>query len=521
MKSTFSSFNAAVSGLFASQRALDIIGHNIANQNTQGYTRQRSTQTTSNPISINGSWLGTGVKMEHIKQIRDELLDIKYRAEMEKKGYWSEKHISLGQIEDIFGEPKGNGIAKALNDFFVSMDSVIKNSEDPTSKANFIQTALTFTRHLNRIEQNFEQMIRDTDEEINGLVVQINNKASQIASLNKNILEAESDGAMANDLRDKRNLLLDELSEIAGIKVNKTVFKNQIGQNVEKIQVELDGTVIVNHDESLEIKAYQNSEHPLYTASQKYNNPASDDLKNVKVTKLEWADKRTLNMNTVGGRLGSMLQQRDSFGDPSMGNIIKGIPYYVRTLNEFAKSFATAVNDVHKKGIDSAGDKGLDFFTISGTSKQIDSRNITVNSDIVNSINKLAIGVSKSESDTKNFQALYDIRNGEIKLSINQNINGHFKTLDLGKGNPEDIIKSMITSVLGVDAKEAKDTYKNQVTQTLEIDMRRMSVSGVSENEELTNMVKYQHAYNASARMITTVDEMIDVIINRMGRVGL
>ena len=96
MKSTFSSFNAAVSGLFASQRALDIIGHNIANQNTQGYTRQRSTQTTSNPISINGSWLGTGVKMEHIKQIRDELLDIKYRAEMEKKGYWSEKHISLG-----------------------------------------------------------------------------------------------------------------------------------------------------------------------------------------------------------------------------------------------------------------------------------------------------------------------------------------------------------------------------------------------------------------------------------------
>ena len=106
-------------------------------------------------------------------------------------------------------------------------------------------------------------------------------------------------------------------------------------------------------------------------------------------------------------------------------------------------------------------------------------------------------------------------------MTIKQNVNGKFKTLDLGKGNPEDIIKSMITSVLGVDAKEAKDTYSSQTTLALQADMNRMSVSGVSENEELTNMVKYQHAYNASARMITTIDEMIDVIINRMGRVGL
>ena len=128
---------------------------------------------------------------------------------------------------------------------------------------------------------------------------------------------------------------------------------------------------------------------------------------------------------------------------------------------------------------------------------------------------------NSSESNTKNFQDLFDIRNGELRLTIKQNVNGKFKTLDLGKGNPEDIIKSMITSVLGVDAKEAKDTYSSQTTLALQADMNRMSVSGVSENEELTNMVKYQHAYNASARMITTIDEMIDVIINRMGRVGL
>lgn len=522
MRSTFSGFNAAVSGLFAAQRALDITGHNIANQNTPGYSRQRSNQVSADPVSIeNGKWLGTGVKMEHIVQIRDELLDIKYRSELEKRGYWAEKNVSLRQVEDIFGEPKGNGVSKALNDFFVSMDAVIKNSEDPTAKANFIQTGLTFTRYVNRIEKDFEQMINDTDDEINALVIQINTKTKQVAELNKNILEAESQGGMANDLRDKRNILIDELSEMVGVKVNKVIFKNQLGQNVEKIQLEIDGNIVVNHDDFMEIKTEGNKNHPLYEASQKYNKPKSDDLKNVKITHIKWQNQEMINMNSIGGRLGSMLQQRDSFGDPAMNNVIKGVPYYVRALNEFVKSFAMAANEIHKKGVDHFGQKGEDLFTISGISEQIDARNITINPDIVNSVNRLAIGKSKNESDTRNFQELYDLRNGEIRLSINQNIKGISKILDLGKGNPEDIIKSMITSVLGVDAKEAKDTYKAQIVQVLEIDTRRMSVSGVSENEELTNMVKYQHAYNASARMITTVDEMIDVIINRMGRVGL
>lgn len=522
MRSTFSGFNTATSGLFAAQRSLDVIGHNIANENTPGYSRQRATQVTANPTKVdNGKWLGTGVTLQQIKQVRDELLDIKYRSELTKKGYWSEKNLSLRQIEDIFGEPNGNGVTKALNEFFSSMDSVIKHSDDPTAKANFIQTGLTFTRYVNRAIYSFEQQISDIDEEIRGIVAQINSKTSQIASLNKNILEAESDGGMANDLRDKRNMLLDELSEMANVRVNRSVFTNKAGDKIEKLQIEIDGNLIVDHDKSVDITATNNQLHPLYKASQEYNIPKSEDLKNVKITELTWPDHRKLDMNTIGGRLGSMLQQRDSFGDPSMGNDIKGVPYYVRALNEFVKAFATEANRIHKKGIDKNGDSGQDLFTSSGTSKQIDARNITVNPDIVNAINKLAIGASKDESDTKNFQDLYHMRNGELRLSINQNVNGQFKKLDLGKGNPEDIIKSMITSVLGVDAKEAKDTLASQTTLTLEADMKRMSVSGVSENEELTNMVRYQHAYNASARMITTIDEMIDVIVNRMGRVGL
>lgn len=521
-RSTFSGLNAATSGLFAAQRVLDTIGHNIANQNTPGYTRQRANQSAASATAIeNGNYLGMGVKMSSISQIRDELLDIKYRNENTKKGYWSQNNVSFSQIENIFGEPKGNGIAKALNEFFTSIDSVLKNPDDPTAKQTFIETGLTFTRFVNNVIGKFETLISDADHDVNSLVTDINSKTKQIAELNKSILEAETQGGSANDLRDKRNTLIDELSEMADIRVNKSITTNNSGQKIEKYQIEIGDHVVVDHDKSVEIKKAERQDHPLYAASQKYNNPASDDLKNVKVTNLYFADGQQLNMNNIGGKLGATLQQRDSYGDPAMGNDVRGIPYYVRAVNEFVKSFAAKANDIHQKGTDKNGDKGLPLFTISGNSRQIDARNVTINPDIVNSVSKLAIGISGNQSDNKNFQELYSMRNKELKLEINQNIQGHFKTLDLGKGKPEDVIKSLITSVLGVDAKEAKDNYKNQVTLSLEADMSRMEVSSVSENEELTNMVKFQHAYNASARMITTVDEMIDVLINRMGRVGL
>ena len=143
-RSTFSGLNAATSGLFAAQRVLDTIGHNIANQNTPGYTRQRANQSAASATAIeNGNYLGMGVKMSSISQIRDELLDIKYRNENTKKGYWSQNNVSFSQIENIFGEPKGNGIAKALNEFFTSIDSVLKNPDDPTAKQTFIETGLT------------------------------------------------------------------------------------------------------------------------------------------------------------------------------------------------------------------------------------------------------------------------------------------------------------------------------------------------------------------------------------------
>lgn len=524
MRSTFSGFNSAVSGLFAAQRALDVIGHNIANQATPGYTRQKALQHTADPVSIeNGKWLGTGVTMGNIIQIRDEILDLKYRNQFNQQGYWEEVQLALGQIETIFEEPVGNGLTVLMNNFFQSINTVIKNPEDPTTRATFLTNARALTDSLNSKVIEFEKMIEDVDDDINATVVQVNTLSKQIADLNKIIVEAESQGGNANDLRDKRNLLIDEISELIDVRVEKTIHEDvKTGKKVEKLLLIAKEGTLVDHDEYNELEVDTGNIHPLFKSSREQNVPKSDDLKSVRVTEVKMKGSlKKLDMNKTGGKLGAMIQMRDSYGDPTDDCPAKGIPYYVRMINEFAKAFANKINEVHKKGFDSKGNQGEDFFVISGNSDQINARNITVNSNLVRNPDKLAVGTNKDESNQYNFMELYDVRNFNLKLEIIQNKNGEEVTLNLATGNPEDVIKSQISAVLGVESNEAKVQFNSQTIKTLEIDMMRMSVSGVSENEELVNMVKFQHAYNAAARMITTVDEMLDVIINRMGRVGL
>ncbi|MBP2027789.1 flagellar hook-associated protein FlgK [Acetoanaerobium pronyense] len=161
----------------------------------------------------------------------------------------------------------------------------------------------------------------------------------------------------------------------------------------------------------------------------------------------------------------------------------------------------------------------MPFFTNGGGASEISAKNISVNVDLLNDPTKLAAGQTSAVDDNRNVLKMLEIRNTSIAFTIDY-IGPPAKTTVIGEGKPDDILKTIIAS-LGVDTQQAKRMHENQSMLTEEIDIYRMSVSGVHLDEEMSNMIKYQHAYNASARMITTVDEMIDVIINRMGRVGL
>ena len=516
MRSTFAGLSIASSGLFAAQRALDITGHNISNVNTRGYSRQRLNQAAQDPMSIVGGQgqLGLGVEMQFISQVRDEMLDIKYRTEVNTLGEWEEKYNSISQIEAIFNEPTDTGIRKVMDNFFEGLNSLSKDPSSPTTRAVFIQSAVALAQNFNHMTDNFEKMIRDANEEVESSVRSINSMGSQIARLNEQILEAELDGSRANDLRDARNLLIDDLSKLVDIQVKEVPISNG---NSSTLSILIQGTPLVNHTDTNVLELETDQDHPMYKDGLDAIPPRTD-LSTIRVSNIKWATGSSLDQTKLGGTIGGQLQQRDGFKDEN-----KGIPYYVRFTSEFAKSFAETINTAHAAGyaLGATTPSGLDIFESNGGAT-INAGNIKVNQALLNDPTLLALGgVSGAKDDNKNAIAMLELRNNKSFISeIEYNpLSGKSKIV-LGEGTPEDVIKTMI-STLGVDGQEAKRMFNNQQYLAEEIDSFRMSVSGVSQDEEMSNMIKFQHAYNAAARMITTVDEMIDVIINRMGRVGL
>lgn len=342
MRSTFGAFNASRSGLFAAQRALDIVGHNLSNVNTPGYTRQRLNQTNARPLQLPGGKgpIGQGVEMVSITQIRDEFLDIQFRKETETLGFWEERYTYLTQIESTFNEPSDKSIASTLNNFYASMHEVAKTAADPTARKVMVQNAVALCENLSFMATRFEKLIEDLNTEVEASVRKINTCATQIATLNDQIYRVEIDGSHANDLRDKRNLVLDELSKLVNIQVVNVPDEATNGK-FSKMNVLIHGTGLVMHDYVNKIALERDQEHKL-TLEGKKTNPPRSDLETVRVTDLKWSTGSYIHQDQLGGTLGGQLDMRDNFD----GNE-KGIPYYVRMLNEYAFEFARKFNEIH------------------------------------------------------------------------------------------------------------------------------------------------------------------------------
>ena len=522
MRSTFLGFNAARSGLFASQRALDITGHNIANANTKGYSRQRLEQGTSISMKLQGGqgMLGTGVDTKEIQQIRNGFIDYQLRQENTDLGYWSARSEGLEMLEMIMNEPSDTGITQVMDDFFYAMDTLAKNpgDSDITVRAQVREEAIAFTKTLNHLYSQMEQNVRNIDEEINNTVTEINDLTEGIARLNKQIYTLESDGSNANDLRDERNVMLDELSLLADVRVSEYTEKvvgSEEGAG-KKMMIEIGGRPLVDHDSTYKIESREAFSN-IYEGE--------NDEAEIPITQLTWAGREDLT-GDLGGELQALINLRD--GD-SAGE--KGYPYYMKELNKFAQTFAKEVNELHSQGYglgsdvltdedgepitdDGAGylmftHSDLDSIDLYDEDGNIDyeaitARDISISRDVDRDLNKIATSLDGSQGDASIAEQIGQMRNDRTMFQ---------------EGKPEDFLKALIGN-LGVDAKEANRNRDNQEGLVGMLDYKRESIMGVSMDEEMSNMIKFQHAYNASARMMTTMDEMLDVVINRLGVVG-
>lgn len=473
--------STAVKGLLASQRSLYITSHNIANSNTKGYTRQEGAQRATTPFNIPGmGFLGSGTEIYNVIRIRDAYVDIKYWNESASMGEWSVKMDILTEIEKLFGEPSDSSFRQYLDDFYKSLEDMSKNPANMSYREPVRENALAFTKHINGVAQRLIELRREVGFAIDARVESVNSLASQIAILNRQIYANELEGRHANDLRDKRDLLIDELSKIVNIRVHES--------DDGKYRVSIGGVTLVDHLDVSLLKA-------------------EEDPSNGNIV-IKWGNGSEAEVH--GGELKGFL---DLYNGDGNSNSYRGIKYYQNRLDEFAAGFAKGFNEIHRLGYTLSDNgygvtSGINFFAGSGNDPDnIRAINITISDEIMDDLRNIAAASNPegSPEDNGNLLNLISQRNTGVGFGFNS--------------TPDDFIKSIMSNY-AVDSIQSKRMHETQNLILKNIESKRSSISGVSYDEEMANMVKYQQAYIASARMINTLDEIMDLVVNNLGLFG-
>ncbi|WP_370569907.1 flagellar hook-associated protein FlgK [Sporosarcina sp. resist] len=510
--STFMGLETSKRGLFTQQTALYTTGHNISNANTLGYSRQRvNMEATAGFPGVGLSagtmpgFLGTGVQASSIQRIRDGFVDQQYRGESNKLGYWETRSNAISQMEDVLAEPSAYGLQKTLSEFWSSLQGLATNPENGGARAVVVQNGSAVVDSFNHMHKSLTEIKTNLGKEIGFSSKDINSILEQIGDLNRQISEIEPNGYMPNDLYDARDMLLDELSTYVPIETSYEKSGGRalaIAEGTVTVKIKTNGepiTVVAGKDfskitvDGADIEGNPTGPMTGFTFT---GGPAAG--KNISVDNMQ-----------IAGKLKSLV---NSFGYDNGTPDGKGLyPDMIAELNKMAEAFAKEFNDVHKGGTDLEGKTGEEFF-VAKDGGIITAANINVNQIIIDDPKKVAASdseqtdpVTPEVGNGKNAQKLSDVQ---------------FKAIDLlGKSTIQTYFSGVVGK-LGVEGQQAVKLTFNTATLLGAVSNRRDSISSVSLDEEMTDMIRFQQAYNASARMITVVDETLDKIINGMGIAG-
>lgn len=511
MRSTFMGLETNKRGLYTQQTALYTTGHNISNANTLGYSRQRVNMesTTGFPgVGLNSGTmpghLGTGVQSGSIQRIRDSFVDKQFRQESNKFGYWESQSKAISQMEDVLTEPSTTGLQKSFSEFWQSLQDVATNPSESGTRAVAIRKGQALADSFNYMHKSLTQIQTNLGTEIKHSAEDINSILRQIAQVNDQIKNVEPNGYIPNDLYDKRDLLLDELSMYVPIEVSYTPSGGRAVEGVAEgwatVKLKLDDgktVTLVDGNKSAEIEANPN---PLLNATTGENQPVQGITI---INQINPNDDSDISFDRLANS-GELKSLMNSYGTDDGANGAKGLyPDMIAELNKMAKEFAREFNKIHRGGTDLQGAQGISFFQADNAG------NIRVNQALIDDPSKLAASSSTQgnaeEGNNKNALLLAGLEFKAIAGLDNATIETYFQG---------------VIGDLGVAGLEANKMVANTVTLLGAVEQRRASISSVSLDEEMTDMIRFQQAYNASARMVTVVDETLDKIINGMGIVG-
>lgn len=638
MPSQFFGLNIAYTGLLASNAAMNTTSNNIANVQTEGYSRQQVTQQASNALRVFQTYgcAGAGVETLAIERIRDEFYDGRFWDNNAQLGEYDMKQYYMQQLETYFDDDgKSTGFKTIFDQLMITgMQALLKDPNSATAKSQFVGYAGALTEYFNGMAGNLEKVQKDINQEIKLKVDQINSLAGEIASLNKQINTIELAGTKANELRDRRTLLIDELSKIVDVEVKETPIIDANNENREtganRYMVKIaGGQMLVDGSD------YNGLECVARTSYEKVNQTDIDGLYDV-----YWADGQTFNLYnaSMGGDLAGLIQMRDgNNGENFTGEITatgtttdadgkthdtvtvkvtkaylqdlnkcnlsdqggvidlgnqefyydsweytceydadgnptytytftlsdseknprgitndrvgkkaeigtdlsyQGIPYYMNQMNEWIRTFSQKFNDILTSGYSGNGDPGVKMFTgnkatggeqflLDDAAKRYDKQE-KKNSKVTVKVND----DSYYRLTAKNFDILDAMEQDPSLMANRKNASdgveqndllNDLKNLATDKSkmsfrgcNASEFLQCILSDV-ALNASRANTFYASFKDISNTIDNQRISISGVDEDEEAVNLVKYQNGYNLASKMIQTLTEIYDRLILETG----
>lgn len=554
MSGIFSIFHIGRNALYVAQTGIQVAGNNISNVNTEGYSRQKVVIEEGQTLqSLGGKGLiGTGAVLQNITSVRDTFLDNQIMQQKQSYGMYSTMNDIYQQIEILFDTAEGTGINEAMENFFNAFSDLANNPEGYAERVSVVEIATTMCGSFNEMDTYLRQLRSDTNAQIRATVLKVNEITEEIAELNQLIHESETGLQTANDFRDRRSTLLDELSGMIDI----NYFENDEGQAF----------------------VYTDTGKSLVLGSTSYDLRVSADANNNNYYDIELNDGTgtyvDISSEITAGSLAAYIEMRDT-----------AVPDIMDKVDRLAAGIINEVNILHSQGYGLDSSTGLNFFdplspavqenynntgsgtisyvgmdqstvnrdnfeirftdattytiynttdgeavstgnsytsgaditfegitvNISGTIGSGDvfsvkasanaARDISVSSTIVNNVNKIAAAQDEASLPGDNQNAL-DI--SALKSAL---------TMTNDTSSFDDFYTSIVSEV-GIDVSNNSFNYEQQEAMVEQLVNRREEISGVSLDEEAINLMKFQSAYESAANLISVTEEMLDVLVS-------
>lgn len=512
MSGLFSSITTAVKGINANQTSLQTTAHNISNMNTKGFHRQRVELKADTPHHVPGiGQLGTGVKIDSVVRMVDNFVDLQLRKENTVLNEYTVKSEVMGQIESFFHEPSDTGLHFAMGEMFNSWQELAKTPESLNAKNMVVEKAKTFTDTLNHMTRQITEVKTEIGVNLDKSIQDFNSLVEQLDSVNHQIFKSVTKGQNPNDLQDQRDVILEQMSGLAPIKETYDASG--------RAEVRVDGQLVTEGEGTKtlsSIRSITKNEDGTYTAQVNVGGASSTDKEMV----LEESLGEGLHAGSLvfyqEGKGGETVTPANITSGKMGGfrSAIKETDQRLSELKDFAKGTAKLFNQVHREGVNKN-----DFFT---WTEGEDGNGLQVNEAILkdSSLVETKKSGESSEGDGSRALAMAQLRLARIDFRAGADAGYNQDTMSF-KANPsgqtmEGSYGDVVTKV-GISTQKSTNMAENQEALMGQLMDRRESISGVSLDEEVTNLMKFQRSYEANSRVLSTINEMLDTLINRTG----